>query len=150
MNFNIARKIATTEDIYREAKRVAHLPGPIAGDAILLPRFLDEVFDRAQILGAPQETTIVFLEAGARPLFAAASLMARVTGEFPAGQLKSVWATMGNYRQIKADPSQATAFIKYLSDEGVIGPQIKHVLVVDTDTGFGGHGGTELIFAKPF
>lgn len=121
--------------------------GGSEGTVILLPKFIDEIFRRALTLGDVQSTKIVFLKAGAQPLFAASEMTARVSGVFPVDNIKTIWATMKNHRSMKADPNQAELFIKYLHDEGVLTPETKHLLIVDTDTGLGGPG-TELIFAE--
>ena len=109
--------------------------------------FLDAVFKQAWQMSPQGDTKIVFLRAGADPLYEAARLMARLTGNFPVDHIRQIWATMNNYQEMQEDHYQKAMFIKYLYDQKILTPETKHILFVDTDTGIGG-GGTALIFAK--
>ncbi len=135
--------------MYEASQSVAHTPawGGVVAIQPLLTKFIDDVFEKALDFDDPKATQIVFLQAGAQPIYEAAVLMAKVTGVFPAENLKSVWGTMGNYRQMKDDKEQRLLFIKYLHDQGVFSPKTKHLLIVDTDAGIV-EIGTAAIFAK--
>lgn len=150
---DLNRYAGGAEGLYQYSKILAHridIPEQGLGDQVFLPRFIDDVFARAKEIGGATTAKIVFLEAGARPLYDAANLMARISNAYPLDSLKDVWATMGHYREMKADPEQAVLFIKYLVDQGVISGQPgqpQKLLFVDTDTGFSDLG-TALIFTK--
>ncbi|MCC6759105.1 MAG: hypothetical protein IT395_05740, partial [Candidatus Omnitrophica bacterium] len=151
LDFN--RYAGGAQGLYQYSKILAHrmdIPEQGLGDQVFLPRFIDDVFARAKEIGGATTAKIVFLEAGAKPLYDAANLMARVSNAYPVDSLKDVWATMGNYKEMQADPEQAVLFIKYLVDQGVISGQSgqpQRLLFVDTDTGFSDLG-TALIFTK--
>ncbi|MDD5610744.1 MAG: HEAT repeat domain-containing protein [Candidatus Omnitrophica bacterium] len=106
-------------------------------------KFLGKVFEKAK---EQPDTRIVFLRAGADPLYEAARYMSEVLGEqgFPAERMHSVWATMGNYDAIRKSPEQAAYFVKYLYDQGVF-KDTQHILIVDTDSGYDFHG-TDSLF----
>ncbi|MFA5005645.1 MAG: hypothetical protein WC561_05955, partial [Candidatus Omnitrophota bacterium] len=115
-----------------------------------LMKFIDEVFKKAvSYPGYRENTRIVFLRAGADPLFAMAKVIAKaVEGLFPLERIHSIWATMGNYKAILQDPNQAIYFVKYLYDQGILAQDTSNILFVDTDTGVGTSTGTEaLIFS---
>jgi hypothetical protein len=125
---------------YQLSGQLAHVayPDEVVTEAqVRIPSFIDDVFARARSLGNPSKTVIVFLEAGARPLYDVAKLMAEVQGgkNFPVEGLKSISATMANYRAMKEDPEQAAIFLGHLAQQGVLAENIEHILIVDTDAG---------------
>jgi len=115
--------------------------------AVPLMEFLDAVFEQAKQLPQEKPTKIVFLSAGADPLYEAARLMAKVTGVFPVDHIHKVWATMRNYEAMKHDRRQRVLFVKYLYDQKILTPGLQNILFVDTDAAING-GGTYQVFAK--
>ncbi len=102
------RQDESRKKIYTSAKAIVHRDGiaPRGLDRkIFLPHFLATAFEKAKSFGDVDSTQIVFLEAGARPLYDTATLTARINKSFPEQNLKSVWATMGNYQAMKDDPT---------------------------------------------
>ena len=132
-------------DIYQKAKNV----GQVLLKTGMYRAYLDSIFDKAlRYPNGKSSTKIVFLKAGAEPLFEAARLMAQMTGIFPPENIHSIWATMRNYNAIGRDPQQAELFVKYLYDQDILTPDTKNLLIVDTDTGIANKPGTEAIFIK--
>jgi len=85
------------------------------------------VFSRAKKLssGNPANTKIVFLKAGADALYDMAKVMAEVSGNFPAANIKSIWASMPHAAAMQKDVQQRAYFIKYLADQGVLDGQTR-------------------------
>ena len=105
--------------------------------------FVDKVFSKAKAFPKNSRTRIVFLKAGAEPLYRLAKIRAMVTGEFPPERIHSVWITMKQNEVMSKDPQRAVDLVKYLKQEGVLA-DADHLLFVDTDATLS-HGSHQVI-----
>ncbi|MDP3143248.1 MAG: acyl-CoA dehydrogenase family protein, partial [Candidatus Omnitrophota bacterium] len=117
----------------------AMIDGSESSTSKTLQEFFAEVFRKAESFpNYSPNSRIVFLKAGADALAEIAISMARVgKNRFPDNRIHSVWATMGNYGAIKQDKKQASYFVKYLYDQGILTPDTKRIIFVDTDSRIG-------------
>ena len=101
----------------------------------LLPVFIEHVLSSAKSRdGKEPPAQVVFLRAGAEPLYEATRVWSQATGEFPMGRLYQEWGTMQHLKSASEDREQAVLFVKYLYDKGVLTPETRRVLFVDTDS----------------
>lgn len=117
-------------------------------ESSLMP-FFQEIFKKARFRRSfADDTRIVFLSAGADPLYEIAkAISAIVPGLFPPKRIHKVWATMGNLRQINRDPDLAVRFVRYLHKEGILTSETKRIIFVDTDSRIN-EIGTEVLIYK--
>ncbi len=127
---------------HHETMVIAETPfyySPFQNDGVkgeLLIKFLDQLFEKATGQGkdTAAKTRLVFLSAGADPLYEMARIMGRVTCIFPEERMHKIWATMGMFDAIKNDHEQAVLFVKYLFDEGILTSGTERIIFVDTDS----------------
>ncbi len=146
---DVIAHIKEFEMIYRNHKDIVYEEFKDDVLKVSVPAFIYQVFEKAhENPGWRENTRIVFLRAGAEPLATVAKTIAAVDkSSFPADRIHSIWATMENYQAMRDDPMQAMYFVKYLYDEGILTPETKHLLFVDTDSRVSSPG-TELIIYK--
>ncbi len=154
-NITFMKSLGTPYALFHSARRIVQsIDSPIVpefGEQVFLPQFIDHIFARAIALGNPKSgpARLVFLQAGAKPLYDAAQIAARFSkGSIPENNLNLIWGTMANLEAMKANPDeQPILFIKYLYDQGLLTDGPNRIVFVDTDIGYGNLG-TTLLIAK--